>query len=500
VITSPNNRRVARAVRLKKRALRERDRRFLVEGVQGVREALLSGATVHEVFHTSDPETRLQPVIRLAREAGVPSFEVSPDVMARLTSTVTPQGVVAAADFVDVPLESIPDEAQIVPILVEVRDPGNAGTIVRSADAAGAGAVVFARSSVDVYNEKAVRATAGSLFHLPVIREVDAADAVDRLRRAGFTVVAAEARGEASIYETDLTAPTAILFGNEARGLSERAAALADRTIRVPIAGRAESLNLAAATALVLFEAARQAAVRSGGGPIGSSEQAGGGGGDGAGEASLAGIVAGSAHDIRSPLAAMLGFTSTMLSRWERLDDEQKLAMIEGMAHDATRMRLLVAQLVDAARLATGELRLRTDVCDLAEVARKVAREVSGAGLEVEVAGGGAVTADPERVHTILAAAVEAAQWWGERGPVTVTIDGGSVEVRRDGSSFDAQTARTLLGPRRPGTGGGSKVGLFVARGLAQAHGGTFDVGSRDGAIVLTLALPERPPPSPPAA
>src|SRR5206468_6829403 len=124
----------------------------------------------------------------------------TPEVMGHLTSTVTPQGVVADSGFVDVPLASLEDLAVLVPVLVEVRDPGNAGTIVRSADAAGSDAVVFTRSSVDVYNPKTVRATAGSLFNLPVVRDVELADCVGSLRDRGFAVVAASASGQHSLH------------------------------------------------------------------------------------------------------------------------------------------------------------------------------------------------------------------------------------------------------------------------------------------------------------
>jgi RNA methyltransferase, TrmH family len=469
VITSLHNKRVAKAVRLKKRAMREKDRRFLVEGAQAAREAIASGAKVFDVFHTASPESRLQAVIGMAGEAGIPVHEVSDEVMGRLTSTVTPPGLVAVAAFVDVPLDRVPEGSRTIPVLVEVRDPGNAGTIVRSADAAGADAVVFARSSVDVYNEKAVRATAGSLFHLPIVREVEVEEAVAALRDRGFAVLATDAQGEASIHDTDLTRPTAFLFGNEARGLTAEASALADRTVRVPIAGRAESLNLAAATALVLFEAARQRAA----GP------------------SLAAIVSGAAHDIRSPLAALLGFSSTMLKRWDRLDDEQKLTMIEGIAHDGARMRLLVSELVDAARLAEGSLRLRPAPVDLLELAGRVARDAGSPDAPIDVTGAHATAhGDADRLHTVMAALAEAAQWWGERGPVLVEVRSATeVRVSRRGSAFDAGTARNLFAPRQAGTGGGSKVGLFVAKGLVEAHGGTIEVEARDG-IHFVLRLP----------
>src|SRR6266496_3122057 len=195
MISSTQNKRVSRAVRLKKRAMREKDRLFLVEGVQGVAEALGAGEVVQEVFHTGPPEPRVQDVLRDAERRGVPVRPVSPDVMGHLTSTVTPQGVVAVARFVDLELEDGVAGGGCVPVLVEVRDPGNAGTILRSADASATDAVVFTRSSVDVYNQKTVRASAGSLFHVPVVREVDAEEVVNDLRGRGFAILAATANG-----------------------------------------------------------------------------------------------------------------------------------------------------------------------------------------------------------------------------------------------------------------------------------------------------------------
>jgi len=474
MISSTQNKRVSRAVRLKKRAMREKDRLFLVEGVQGVAEALGAGEVVQEVFHTGPPEPRVQDVLRDAERRGVPVRPVSPDVMGHLTSTVTPQGVVAVARFVDLELEDGVAGGGCVPVLVEVRDPGNAGTILRSADASGADAVVFTRSSVDVYNQKTVRATAGSLFHVPVVREVDAVDAVARMRARGFSVLATAADGEVSVYDADLTQPTAVMFGNEANGLTESAVALADRTIRVPISGRAESLNLAAAATLVLFEAARQ---RSGAtGDV------------------LAQIVAGAAHDIRSPLTAMKGFGSTLASKWDKLDDEQRRTMLDGIVHDAGRMEVVVSQLVDAARLRTGRLELGLVPTDLLDVAREVGATIGPwAPSEVAVFGESSVAlVDPRRLRTMLLALIEGAQWFGEEGPVRIeTQDGDVPQVRvfRAGTQLDQQAAEALFRPRAPGTGGGSKVGLFVAKGLAEAQGGTLEVDT-EGGLGFTLSLP----------
>ncbi len=489
MITSIRNRKVAAAMRLKKRAMREKDRRFLVEGVQAVLEALRSQAALQDLFYVSGPDVRLDALVREAADRGVACNPVSDQVMAALTSTVTPQGVVGVAEFLDVPLSTVLQVSTCIPVLVEVRDPGNAGTIVRSADASGAAAVVFTPSSVDVYNPKTVRATAGSLFHLPVVREAHVEEAVREFRRRGFRVYAADAEGHASIYDTDLTGPTAILFGNEAHGLPSEVAAVADSTIRVPIAGRAESLNLAAAATLVLFESARQRAGEpaEGGPPVESGSVASGD--------SLANIVAGAAHDIRSPLTALGGFASTLMSRWDRLNDEQRLQMLEGIVHDAARMNVVITQLVDAARLATGSLGLATVPTDLDEAVRGVVDEVSKwATFDIEITGraeGVRAAVDRARLRTIVLAVIEAANWWGEEGPVQVETAGPppSIRARKAATSLTVDEAEALLRPRAPGTGGGSKAGMFVAKGLVEAHGGRLDVDVGDG-ITFRITLP----------
>jgi RNA methyltransferase, TrmH family len=199
--------------------------------------------------------------VSAARDAGADVQLVSGEVMSELAQTVTPQGLLAVCDFVDVPLAALDDSAmRLAALLANVRDPGNAGTVLRTADAAGADAVVFADASVDPYNGKCVRASAGSLFHLPVVAGARLADAVGALRNAGLRIVAADGRSGTTLDDPDtreaLRAPTAWLFGNEAWGLPPELLALADQSVAVPIYGRAESLNLAAAAAVCLYASA----------------------------------------------------------------------------------------------------------------------------------------------------------------------------------------------------------------------------------------------------
>lgn len=272
VLASPRSERVRAARRLAGRSARSRAGAFLVEGPQAVREAVAGHApgrpgAVRELFVTADGEARHPGIVAAAGAAGVPVRRCTDQVLAELADTRTPQGLVAVCDLVDVPLATaVEPPPRLAAVLVHVRDPGNAGTVLRAADAAGADAVVLTDSSVDVHNPKAVRATAGSLFHLDVVSGVPVADAVAALRDAGCAVLAADGAGDVDLDDLadaaeagtgPLTGPVAWLFGNEAWGLTAADRALADAVVRVPVHGRAESLNLATAAAVCLYATAR---------------------------------------------------------------------------------------------------------------------------------------------------------------------------------------------------------------------------------------------------
>ena len=198
-----------------------------------------------------DPESTSR---RCPTASGSP--RVDDRALASLSDSVSPAGVVALCRFVDVPSARCVAGARLVAICADVRDPGNAGTVIRCADAAGADGVVLAGSSVDAYNPKTVRASVGSLFHLPLAVEPSAETAVRAAKDAGLTVLAADGAGEVGLYDAPLAGPTAWLFGNEAWGLPAELAALADHRVAIPIHGRAESLNLSTAAALCLYESA----------------------------------------------------------------------------------------------------------------------------------------------------------------------------------------------------------------------------------------------------
>lgn len=261
MIDNPRSPRVRAAAKLAKKNQRAESGLFLVEGPQTVAEVLAHRPElVVEVFCTAAALERHPALLRSAESAGVRLEQATDAVIEVIADTVTPQGVVAVCRQATVTLdELVAARPRLVAVLEEVRDPGNAGTIIRVADAAGADAVVLTGTSVDVFNPKAVRATTGSLFHLPVAVGVPLDEALDRLRGAGLRVLAADISGDdllAVRSEGLLDSPTAWLFGNEARGLTAEQLALADRAVIVPIYGRAESLNLATAAAVCLYESA----------------------------------------------------------------------------------------------------------------------------------------------------------------------------------------------------------------------------------------------------
>ena len=261
-LTSTRSPRVKAARRLAKRAFRRRERRFLAEGPQAVREALALDGVLIELFATAEAENRHHDLIVQAEKTGVPIFRVGGEVMAELAQTVTPQGLLAVCAFVDVALDAaLASTPRLVTVLAHVRDPGNAGTVLRTADAAGSDSVIFTDASVDPYNGKCVRASAGSLFHLPVVVGPRYDALIPALKESGLTVLAADGAGECSLDAAldagTLAGPTAWVFGNEAWGLPEEILAAVDEVVRVPIYGGAESLNLATAAAVCLYTSAR---------------------------------------------------------------------------------------------------------------------------------------------------------------------------------------------------------------------------------------------------
>ncbi|ROS77247.1 RNA methyltransferase [Cellulomonas sp. PhB143] len=275
-LTNERSERV-RAVRaLSGRSARRRHGQYLVEGPQAVRELVRHApGDVRDLYLTPGTHARYDEIVTAARAARLRVHVASDDVLAAMSADA--QGVLAVAVPGGARLASLLAAGpRLVAVLATVRDPGNAGTVVRASDAAGADGVVLAGESVDLHNPKVVRSTAGSLYHLPVVTGVAVAEAVAGLRAAGLLVLAADGRGEHDLDDLldvagpdarehsagrgglpDLARPTAWLFGNEAWGLREEDVALADAVVRVPVRGLAESLNLATAATVCLYASSR---------------------------------------------------------------------------------------------------------------------------------------------------------------------------------------------------------------------------------------------------
>jgi TrmH family RNA methyltransferase len=242
---------------LTRRAARRGDRAFVAEGVEVVRTGVLAGAAPESLYVASGAaatDAAVAEVVSLARDAGARIFELAPGVVDRVASTVSPQPLLAVFPAVDLP--AVPEQADLVVVMADVRDPANAGTVIRTADAAGVGAVVCCGGTVDPYNPKAVRASAGSLFHVPLVLAGDPAGLLETLGTSGRRRLGAVVRGGQDYTSVDWTLRTVLVLGNEAWGLPEGLAL--DGLVGIPMAGRAESLNVGMACAVLCFEALRQ--------------------------------------------------------------------------------------------------------------------------------------------------------------------------------------------------------------------------------------------------
>ena len=234
--------------------------RYVVEGSKLVAEAIDAGVSVVGVFVDEDAyETaRVAACVTQASAAGIATYELEAGGLERVTSTKSSQGIVAVVEGRVGQIADLPAGADFVLAGVDINDPGNAGTLLRTAVAAGADAAVTMGESVDFTNPKTIRASAGAFFKVPVITDTDVAGSLAVLRSAGLTLVGAAGEADATCDEFDFTQPVAIVLGSEAHGLSPEARALLDAEVRIDMPGPVESLNVAMAGAILSYEVARQ--------------------------------------------------------------------------------------------------------------------------------------------------------------------------------------------------------------------------------------------------
>lgn len=256
-ITSVNNPIVKAAAELKKKKARQEQGLFIAEGLRTVEEAVESKCVV-QVFYTAIEDDRTRGVLEKAAEKNVPLYCVPDNVLKKIADTDNPQGVLAVCRMQQIKLESLFATGEMLLVLDRVGDPGNVGTMLRTADAAGIGGVVLLEGCVDVYAPKTVRSTMGSLFHVPVFTGAKEDLFVKAAKRNGYELLVTALDGADNLYKANLRGRIAFVMGNEANGVTQTLLREADKRVYIPMAGRAESLNVAMAAGIVMFEALRR--------------------------------------------------------------------------------------------------------------------------------------------------------------------------------------------------------------------------------------------------
>jgi len=259
LLDDPKANRIRGVAKLNKKDARSETGLFLLEGLQGLKEALDRPKLIQEIYATEVVIEQHPELFARATSARIEVNLINDAVLKALTDTQSPQGVVAVCRALDVGLSDLLEQKpKMLALLANVRDPGNAGTVLRAADAAGADGVIFSDNSVDVYNPKVVRSTTGSLFHLPVVLGATISETIAAAKAAGFQVFAANGGGDSleTLSDEVLKQPTLWVFGNEAWGFEPETLELVDRQVGVPIYGAAESLNLATAASICLYATA----------------------------------------------------------------------------------------------------------------------------------------------------------------------------------------------------------------------------------------------------
>lgn len=256
-ITSVNNPLVKAAAELKQKKYRIERGLFLAEGLRTVEEAVKSRSVV-QIFYTAIEDDRTRLCLEQAAALNAELYCVSERVMEKLSDTSSPQGIAAVCRIVMPDLEKLLTKGTMLLVLDRVGDPGNVGTMLRTADAAGLGGIILLKGSVDVYAPKTVRASMGSLFHLPVIAGLSEEKLLKACHDYGYELLVTCLDGAVNLYKTDLSGRMAFVMGNEANGVSETLLKAADKKVFIPMKGNAESLNVAMAAGIVMFEALRQ--------------------------------------------------------------------------------------------------------------------------------------------------------------------------------------------------------------------------------------------------
>ncbi len=257
MITSVSNPKIKNVIKLKENSKeRRKQKSFIIEGIRMFREAPKD--TIKEIYFTQEACEKF-PEVRtfVQKNYDNKAFQVDNTVFKHISDTVTPQGVLAVVSVKDFSLSELIKKQPFLLILEKLQDPGNMGTIIRTAEGAGVSGIIISRDSADIYNPKTVRSTMGSIFRVPVYISENLLDDIKKLKKSGIKIYAAHLDGK-SFYEKDFTEPSAFIIGNEGNGLSEELSREADDKIFIPMMGKVESLNAAVSAAVISYEVLRQ--------------------------------------------------------------------------------------------------------------------------------------------------------------------------------------------------------------------------------------------------
>lgn len=257
-IQSAKNVNIKEVKSLLKKKGRESTGLFIVEGIRAVREAVISGASIDKIFITDDYYAigLSESIESIMADKSI--FVISDAIFDSISDTQSPQGILAVVKQNDLDFETFDDNGQFIVLLENVQDPGNLGTVIRTADACGVDLVILSDDCADIYNPKVVRSTMSSLFHVPVCKVKDMWACVQQLKRKGYTTYASCPENGISCFDVPFTGKTCLIFGNEANGLTKKIINCSDVPVKIPMPGKAESLNVSVAAGILMYEKVRK--------------------------------------------------------------------------------------------------------------------------------------------------------------------------------------------------------------------------------------------------
>lgn len=257
MITSAQNNKVKKIIQLLgKSKARKKEGLFIVEGKKIISE--IDKERIYEIFVSKTFSEKEESYVEQLINQKIKLEIVSDTIMKHISDSITPQGILGLIKIVPTRLDMLMEENPFIIMLENIQDPGNLGTIIRTADAVKASGVILSKGSVDVYNPKVVRATMGAIFRVPIISDRNLSEDIETLKNHQIEILASHLKGSTNIYQSDLTGAICVLIGNEGNGLTEEITNLADKNIKIPMIGQSESLNAGVATSIIAYEALRQ--------------------------------------------------------------------------------------------------------------------------------------------------------------------------------------------------------------------------------------------------